>query len=168
MSQDAISKEQTISMSITQLKKEAVLLHPVGFYILAKKLFQEGKKDESLLWFYVGSIRYRYFLSSVGDDPFHPENEFFGKVQFEIGGVILDYAGGDPEFWAHQIGEANKWDDENLNRFHSKNNNPEALSEVKSGVQELREKLIESKDDIISQRIKNDAEVRVPHSGNKS
>ena len=161
MSEVTVSKEKTFSMSIDELKKNAELMHPVGFYILANKLFHEGQKDEAILWFYVGSIRYRHFLSSIGDDPFHPENELFGKVQFEIGGAVLDYAGGDPDFWAKQIEEADKWDDDHLNFFFPKKNSPEDLLEIKENMHKLKSKLLEEKEDIIRQRIENNAEVRV-------
>jgi len=161
MSEVTVPKEKTYTMSIDALKKEAELMHPVGFYVLAIKLFKEGKKDESILWFYVGSIRYRHFLSSVGEDPFHPENELFGKVQFEIGGEILDYAGGDPDFWAEQIEEADRWDKDHLNFFYPKRNNPNALTEIKGNMQKLILKLREEKEDILRQRIENNAEVRV-------
>jgi len=161
MAEVAVPKEEVVSMSIAELKKEAQLIHPVGFYLLAKKLFDEGEKDESLFWFYVGSIRYRYFLSSVGESPFHSENELFGQVQFEIGGIILDYAGGDPEQWAKQIEEASQWDTDSLNFFYSKKKNPDALLEIKSSMLELQQKLLTEKDDIIRQRIENGAEVRV-------
>ena len=161
MSEKTISKEETFSMTIPELEKGAKLLHPVGYYVLASNLFKEGQKDESIMWFYVGSIRYRYFLSSIGDDPFHPDNELFGKVQFEVGGSILDYAGGDPEFWAKQIGEARKWDDQNINYFYPKKSKPEALRSVRNDMQELMTKLIDEKEDILRQRVENGAEVRV-------
>lgn len=161
MEEIGIPKEEVVSMNIAELKKEAQLIHPVGFYILSKKLFDEGERNESIFWFYVGSIRYRYFLSSIADDPFHPENELFERVQFEIGGVILDYAGGDPQLWAEQIGKANQWDTDHLNFFYPKKNNPDALAETKSGVQRLKQKLLDEKDDILRQRIENGAEVRV-------
>ena len=161
VSEVVISKEKTISMSVTDLKKNAQLLHPVGFYILAKKLFGEGEKDDSIFWFYVGSIRYRYYLSSIGEDPFHPEVELFGKVQFEIGSVILDYAGGDPEAWASQIAEAVQWDKEHLNYFHAKKNDPAALEEIHAAMQGLMDELVGQKDEILRQRIDNGADVRV-------
>jgi len=164
MAEVGISKEKVASMNIMELKKEAQLIHPVGFYLLAKKLFDEGERDESIFWFYVGSIRYRYFLSSVGEDPFHTENELFGKVQFEIGGLILDYAGGDPELWAKQVEKANQWDTDRLNFFYSKKKNPDALLEIKSSMLELQQKLLTEKDDIIRLRIENGAEVRVSGS----
>lgn len=161
MAEVTIPKEKVISMNIAELKKQAELIHPLGFYMLAKKLFDEDERDESIFWFYVGSIRYRYFLSSIGDDPFHPENELFGKVQFEIGGLILDYAGGDPQVWAEQVEKANQWDTERLNFFYSKKKNPEALQEIKSTMHELQQKLLTEQEDIIRQRKENGAEVRV-------
>ena len=161
MSEVVISREKTFTMGISELKKQAQLIHPVGFYILAMKLFEDGSKDESIKWFYVGSLRYRHLLSSVGEDPYHPDNELFGKVQFEIGGVILEYAGGDPQFWAKQINEAIAWDEYNFNYFYPKKNNPEDLQKVIAGMHELQQKLIDEKEDIIKQRIENNAEVRV-------
>ena len=161
MPESPISKEKSISMSIEELKKSAKAIHPAGFYVLASKLFKENKKDESIFWFYVGSVRYRYFLSSVGDSPFHPENELFGRVQFEIGGMILDYAGGNPDFWAQQIAEANQWDSDHANVFFSKSTHPKALQEVKQGMEKLRVTLLAQKEEMIRQRIENGAEVRV-------
>ena len=148
-------------MTTTELKNNASRIHPVGYYILAAKLFHEGSKDESIFWFYIGSLRYRYYLSSIGDDPFHPENELFGKVQFEIGGLLLDYAGGDPECWSNQIVRAAEWDDSNRNVFFGKQRDPDVLQEGRQVMQELARKLIDEKDDIIRQRIENNAEVRV-------
>ena len=161
ISEMAIPKEKVTSMDISELKKQAQLIHPVGFYLLAIKLFKQDEKDEAIFWFYVGSIRYRYFLSSVQTDPFEPENELFGKVQFEIGCTVLDYAGGNPIFWAAQIENANKWDTEHLNFFYPKKNNPGALAEIKLNMQQLQQKLLDEKEDIIRQRIENGAEVRL-------
>ncbi|MEA1989931.1 MAG: hypothetical protein U9N57_12110 [Pseudomonadota bacterium] len=161
LSETAVPKEKVASMNISELKKQAQLIHPVGFYLLAMKLFKQGEKDEAIFWFYVGSIRYRHFLSSIEENPFEPENELFGKVQFEIGGTVLDYAGGNPIFWAEQIEKANKWDTEHLNFFYSKKNNPEVLTEIKLSMQQLQHKLLDEKEDIIKQRIENGAEVRL-------
>ena len=157
----AISLDEIASMSLEQIKKDAALIHPAGFYLLANRLFHEGNKDEAIFWFYVGSLRYRYYLSSIEDDPFHPEQELFGKCQFEVGTVILDYAGGDPEFWSEQVGRAIAWDHANDNIFFGKLKDPEALLAVRQSLLELQNKLIEEKDNMIRQRIENNAEVRV-------
>jgi len=160
MSEVTISKNKTYTMTTDELIKNAELIHPVGFYVLAIKLFNNERKDESIKWFYVGSIRYRHFLSTIGTDPFEPENELFGQVQFEIGGAILDYAGGDPGYWASQIEDADEWDDNHLNFFFPKKNHPKALLEIKANMHELALKLREGKDDMLRQRKENNAEVR--------
>ena len=157
----AIPLDKIASMSIDQLKRDAALIHPAGYYVLANRIFHEGNKDEAIFWFYIGSLRYRYYLSSIETDPFHPEEELFGKFQFEVGTVLLDYAGGDPEFWSEQIAKAMVWDSDNDNIFFAKDNNPSALHDIRQSMLALQNKLIEEKDDIIRQRIENKAEVRV-------
>lgn len=157
----AIQLDKIASMSLDQLKRNAALLHPAGYYILANGLFHAGHKDESIFWFYIGSLRYRYYLSSIESNPFHPEEELFGKFQFEVGTVLLDYAGGNPEFWSEQVAKAITWDDENDNIFFAKHNDPAELRDVRQSMLELQNKLIEEKDNIIRQRIENKAEVRV-------
>src|SRR5215212_9300237 len=38
--------------------------HPAVFYMLAKKLFEAGEKDEAVFWFYAGQLRYRAYLQA--------------------------------------------------------------------------------------------------------
>ena len=45
-----------------QLKKGIENQHPATYYILAQKLFESGKKDEAVFWFYAGQLRYRFHL----------------------------------------------------------------------------------------------------------
>lgn len=157
----AIPLDDIASMSIQQLKQAATLLHPAGYYVLANKLFHEDHKDEAIFWFYVGSLRFRYYLSSIETHSLHPEVDLFERFQFEIGYVLLDYAGGDPEFWAGQVAKAAIWDDDNDNVFFHKLKDPTSLLEVRQGMHELHNKLIAEKDEMIRQRIENNAEVRV-------
>ena len=156
----AIQLEDIASMSIDQLKEAATLIHPAGYYVLANRLFHEDYKDEAIFWFYVGSLRFRYYLSSIETHSFHPEVDLFERFQFEIGYVLLDYAGGNPVFWAEQIAKAAAWDDDNDNVFFDKRNDPATLLEVRQGMRELHNKLIDEKDDILRQRLENNAEVR--------
>ncbi|MBV8274346.1 MAG: hypothetical protein JO170_03665, partial [Verrucomicrobia bacterium] len=39
-------------LSIDQLRSGIEKQHPLGYYILAGKLFAAGKKDEAVFWFY--------------------------------------------------------------------------------------------------------------------
>ena len=41
-----------------QLKAGIERKHPATYYILASKLFADANKDDAVLWFYVGQLRY--------------------------------------------------------------------------------------------------------------
>src|SRR5438552_16737970 len=54
--------------SPAQLKAGIEAKHPATYYILAAKLFKDSAtKREALFWFYVGQLRYRYYLAANPD-----------------------------------------------------------------------------------------------------
>ncbi len=56
--------------SPAQLKKDLGAKHPAAYYLIAAKLFKDpATKQEGLFWFYVGQIRYRYYLAANPDLP---------------------------------------------------------------------------------------------------
>ena len=150
-----VPKEETFSMDIEELKENAEFMHPVGYYALACNLYNEGEMDESILWFYVGAIRYRYLLSSLGDDPSHPEHELFKMLQLEIGVPIIDHAEVNISLWANQIDKANQWDSEHKNFFYSKKKNKEELKQIKEKMNKFRLELMKEQEDLIREYIEN-------------
>ncbi len=49
-----------------QLKQGIEGRHPEDYYKLAAKLFQDvSTKQEAVSWFYVGQLRYRYYLADT-------------------------------------------------------------------------------------------------------
>lgn len=142
-------------MSIEELKKEATSIHPSGLYVLASKLFKSGKRDESVFWFYVGQLRYRFYLAanptlSASGDP-----ALFGSLQSEVGGPINTYAGGDPEFWANTMKKAREWDKLNPNHFTSKEQFQKEYHKVLQGMGTLISSIEDNKEIIRLQRIIN-------------
>src|SRR5215472_4357652 len=45
-----------------QAERELPSSHPANFLVYASRRFQEGAKEDAVLWFYVGEIRYRFYL----------------------------------------------------------------------------------------------------------
>ena len=160
-SKHTVPKEKTFSMDIEELQDNAEFMHPVGFYALACNLYNENKFDESILWFYIGAIRYRHLLSSVGNDPLHPEHELFRLVQLEIGVPIIDYAGENLTFWAEQIEAANKWDSKHLNFFYSKRNNRQELKDIKVKMNKFRLNLLEEQEELTRKHIENEHKLKL-------
>src|SRR5580765_4898046 len=50
-------------------KVEAALptQHPSVYYGYALNLFDQGKKDDAVFWFYAGQLRYRFYLNANPD-----------------------------------------------------------------------------------------------------
>ena len=46
--------------------------HPSNYYAYATRLFHDGSKDDAVFWFYVGQIRYRFYLSAHPNLGFYP------------------------------------------------------------------------------------------------
>jgi hypothetical protein len=56
--------------SADALKDRIEGAHPATYYVFASKLFQDGRKDEAVFWFYLGQLRYRIHLGArKGHDP---------------------------------------------------------------------------------------------------
>lgn len=54
-------------LSIDDLLNAVEQDHPVAMFVLAKRLFDAGRKDEAVFWFYEGQLRWRAYLIE------HPE-----------------------------------------------------------------------------------------------
>lgn len=82
--------------------------HWVAFYEAADQLFQVGRNDEALQWFYVGQIRARV---AAGLDPDASRNNaMLVAMNAGIGTPIMAYAKADKDNWAEQIDAALAWD----------------------------------------------------------
>src|SRR4030095_3345483 len=69
--------------------------HPAAFYILASKLFGDGKKDEAVFWFYAGQLRYRFYLkANPGLNP-SGDPALFASLSETVGRPVNEYAFGD-------------------------------------------------------------------------
>lgn len=132
-----------------QLPKE----HPSAYLLYSARLFHEGKKDEAVIWYYVGSIRYRFDLATKpGQDP-SGDPALFGSLQSVLGEQINRYAGGDPIKWMAQIDQALAWDETTENHFTSKKKFKKELGEVRDGLGKMR-KWVESNLDMIKDKRK--------------
>lgn len=90
----------TIQIPRAEIEKRIVDKHPAAYLLYAGQLWAAGRKDESVFWFYIGQLRYRFHLaSSPGIDP-SGDPALFASLLDTIGSPINLYAGGDPVKWA--------------------------------------------------------------------
>ena len=142
--------------SSEQLLKDIEGKHPVTYYALAAHHFKNGKKDEAVFWYYVGQIRYRFYLSAKKDtlDPSR-DPAVFGSLSHTLGTPINEYGFGDLDAMVKTIDRAIKWDKEHENKFTSVAKFKKLHAEVLEGLQKLRKMIIDDADKIRKQRAEN-------------
>lgn len=82
--------------------------HWVTFYFAAEKLFEAGRRDEAVRWFYVGQIRGR----TVAALDQGASGMMVDALQHIVGQPINEYAGGDRDRWLEAVDWAAAWDRE--------------------------------------------------------
>ena len=134
--------------------------HPSVYYGYADRLFRQGKKDDAVVWFYVGQLRYRYYLKANPHLDPSGDPDVFNVLNATIGRTINGYAGGSVKGWVAAIDRALKWDAEATNGFTSKEKFAAVYEETRAGLKKLRDQLESQADSIRDQRKKAGLENR--------
>lgn len=142
--------------SPAQLKKDLEAKHPAAYYMLATKLFKDSTtKQEGLFWFYVGQIRYRYFLAANPDLPPDSDPALFASLSEVVGRPINEYAGGVPDVWIAEINHALEWDTAHDNGFTPKTKSPDKYRQIRAALGAMRDQLAAMKEKLPEMRRKN-------------
>lgn len=148
--------EKAPDESPAQLKQGIGGRHPADYYKLAAKLFQAGStKQEALFWFYVGQLRYRYYLAANPDLPRDGDPAVFASLSEVIGRPINEYAGGKPDLWIAEINHALEWDAAHDNGFTPKSKSPDNYRQIRAGLVALRDHVVAIKDKLPEMRRQN-------------
>jgi len=135
-------------------------LPPTSLFILAIKLFGEGRRNEAVKWFYAAQIRGRFRFAVEPNLPPDGEPAAYEALFETIGPVINGWAFGDiPGLTAHMT-EALDWDATHANGLTPKAPNLAALERVRSGLVQFRDSLMAQQDDIRKERAANGLENR--------
>ncbi len=130
-------------------------MHPAAYYKYAKQLFNEGRKDDAVFWFYVGQLRYRFFLTA---NPTIAEARYqapFSALNATIGEEINEYAGGNTTTWVAAIDRALAWDLTSPNYFTSKEHFHKEYIAIRNGLVELKKFIQSHAQEIKAQRAKS-------------
>lgn len=134
--------------------------HAAIYYGYAARLFEEGNKEDAVLWFYVGKLRFRFDIAA------HPNADpsggpaLMGSLNFTIGPLINGWAGGDIEMWTRQIDRALEWDSVHPNGITSKTEFEKEYTETRSGLEKMRQELVRRADEIRQTRAEQGLENR--------
>jgi len=152
------SPTATSTETVDELKAGIENKHPSTYYTLAKKLFTEGTKDEAVFWFYLGQLRYRFYLkASKNLDP-SGDPALFASLSEVVGRPLNEYAFGDIPKLAETIDKVLEWDETHDNGFTPKQGNEELLKSIRDGLAGLKDKILTDQERIKAQRKQNGLE----------
>jgi hypothetical protein len=147
------------AMDVPALIATAPSIHPAGLYVLAGKLFADGKKDEAVFWFYAGQLRYRVHLACHKDLDPSGDPALFGALSETVGRPLNEYGFGDIPVLAETLDKVIAWDKSTPDGFTDRKTCPEADG-VRDGLIGLRDQIVSQADDIRTQRKANGLENR--------
>ena len=114
----APGKPQPVAeQSAEQLRVGLTQKHPSAYLYLARALWQEGEKDEAVVFYYVGQIRYRAYINTLAAPKDLPEVKLYESLKAELGDDLNEYAARNLDNWLSLIDRALQWHRENPNEF---------------------------------------------------
>lgn len=141
--------------SANRLQNNISKKHPVTYLELASVLFEQGQKDQAVVWYYVGQIRYRAHLMANPDLDPSGDPAIYASLKYGLGPLINAYAGEDLCNWEKLIASALTWHKTNPNTFTPKDEYPEIYKKIESGFDEFRKQVSNNKEEIRKTREAN-------------
>ena len=132
--------------------------HPSGFFKEAGKRFTAGEKNDAAFLFYLGELRYKYYLSA--NPNFQPDGEpaVYSSLQSSLGEEINYSLNDSVDNYISIMDSVISWDKSHDFIFFSKSKFPEKHQEILNGLIELRQYVFDNKEDIIKQLKENKEE----------
>jgi hypothetical protein len=131
-----------------QIEQQLPDAHPINYYIYAEQLFQAGRKDQALQWFYAGQLRYRFLLKAVPGSESAGGAPLFDSLLEEFGPPLNHYGASDPTNWVKQIDAALQWDASNPNGYTSKTRYARQLHDARDGLVNFRAYIVAHADEL--------------------
>jgi hypothetical protein len=92
----------------------------MAYYLYASRLFKEGDKKDALFWYYVGELRYKFYLAANPNLPADQAPALFASLHEVVGSVVADRSQIDEATAAEELQRALDWDASHDNGVTSK------------------------------------------------
>jgi hypothetical protein len=135
---------QPVSGSLEDLASSIEHEHPLAAFELSKRLWEAGRKDEAVFFFYLGQLRFRaYLLTNPNGDP-AGGRALFDALMSTMGPPINQYAFGDIPALLATVDRVIAWDDGHADDYAPL----QAREEVKAGLKKMRADVVTRQDEI--------------------
>lgn len=133
-----ISVPEAFSLPESQVESSIEESHPSIAVAYAKRLFESGRKDDAVMWFYVAQLRYRFHLLANPNLSSDGDPALMSSLNATIGHAINEWAGGSPRGWMRSIDKALAWDAAHPNGTTSVKAHAAEWQQVRRGLESLR------------------------------
>lgn len=130
-------------------------VHPVSFFEEAGKYYKNGNLNESALLFYVGQLRYRYYILAHPDTKPDGDKAIFASLQNVLGQQINYQLGENVDNYIKILEAIIDYSNENDYQFYSNKESPENYEKVIGGLIKLKNYIIANKEQFIAKRKEN-------------
>lgn len=126
--------------------------HPMAYFFYSNKLFQAGKKDPAVMWYYVGQIRFRANLLAHPELPADQDAAQLAQVNKTLGQTVINWSGSNIHQWTQTIDRALAWDAANPNNFTSKETYAAQLQQARDEMVKARDTITRTEAEIKADR----------------
>ena len=149
---------QPVSGSLEELAGGIEHEHPLAAFELSKRLWEAGRKDEAVFFFYLGQLRFRArLLANPNGDP-TGGRALFDALMSAMGPPINQYAFDDIPALLATIDRVIAWDDGHADDYAP----PRTREEAKVGLKKMRADVVSRQDEIRRTRSENGLPNRSP------
>ncbi|HEY8564975.1 MAG TPA: hypothetical protein VIL65_05705 [Beijerinckiaceae bacterium] len=141
--------------SLAELKAGIEGKHPATYFLLARREFEAGRRDEAVFWFYLGQLRYRAHLAARPNLDPSGDKALFSSLMEVVGRPINEYAFGDIPTLIATIDKVVAWDVAQPDGFTSKQSHAGTRATVRQGLVELKAEVLKRQDEIRATRAGN-------------
>jgi hypothetical protein len=150
--------DQSQSQSIEALAAGIEHEHALAALELSKHLWEAGRKDDAVFFFYLGQLRYRAYLSANPNGDPSGGRALFDALMSAMGPPINQYAFADIQALVATIDRVIAWDDGHTDDYTTR----KAREDVKAGLKKMRDDVIARQDEIRRTRSQNGLPNRSP------
>ena len=122
--------------------------HPSGFYSSAASFYAKGDKYGAGFLFYLGQLRYRYYIKANPNLPKDGDPAILASLNSTIGQEINFFLGGHVDEYLKVIDAVLAWDTTHDFTYFSKKKDPEGAKGILEGLVKLRDYVASHKKEI--------------------
>ncbi len=150
----AQEKSTPLSKEVLELASKLEEQHPFEFMKEAANFYAKDKLNDAGFLFYLGQLRYKYYISA-NPDVKDADKALFASLQSNIGMEINFALGANLDNYLSIIDHVISWDEKHDYKFYSKTKSPDNHKEILDGLIKLRKYIVENKTELNQARKDN-------------